>query len=189
MKIMLILVGVVLTFFATLREVVGDPLPMQSNIPANLWEPQAGVTDIAFMLTTVVENGKSKSYIKAYVKNITTSTLALVVSSRTDEGFDFFTIDSSGVKHLLHDHDPYHGQGTRIQEIAANMDSVKLQQIAPGKTILRIIIVSPDDVMRIKTSLFQLKCSIINPLTSQLYHIESSPKVLTETVVTAPTKN
>jgi hypothetical protein len=170
----------------------------QPHIPASLWQSQAGVIDFAITLITLEEKEKSESMIKVYIKNTSTSDQALVVSSHTDRGFTFFTIDGNGAKHLLHGHPPLKepSDGMSLQELAqlrlqealANSGSAHLEQIAPGETIFRTIGITPADLALIKSCLIQCTFSIVNPTTSQQYPIESSPQKLTETFEATTTK-
>ena len=155
---------------------IADAPPDQPSMPPKLGESLTGVVDFAATLTG--EKGKPESMIKVYIKNISTSALSLIDSSRTDQGFLFFTVDSKGGKHLLHDHDPHHGKGTRLQQIAASMESNWVEEIGPNETISRTISISTTDLALIKSRAIQCSFSIINPNTGQLYRINSSPKML-----------
>ena len=181
----------VLAFYSLPFVIYADSETNTSNIVATQWESCSGGVNFAMLLTPITDKNGSHKALTLYINNTSNSGKAIILgpgASRGDEGFLIFITDAVGSRHLLHDHDPFHGNGSPQQEIDANTGSARLNQIPAGQTVTQIIKLTPDDLAKVKSNPILCSFSLVDLVTHQRYNIKSSPRQLIESIITSPNK-
>jgi len=168
--------------------------PPSQQFPTSGWETCAGVIEFSSAIVTIAGKDKQESKIKIYIRNISTTAQALVVSSETDQGFSVFSIDTNGGNHLLHDRTVIRRKMATPQEqlqeeervALASRGSVQEEQIDPGETKSWDIGITSADLAIIKSRPLQFNFIIVHRSTGKSQNVKSSPKLLTQTVIASP---
>ncbi len=159
-----------LVVFFALSLIVPNATADAPNIPASSWEQHP--EGIALRLTW---QGNS---ITTHIKN-TSNTVRELASQGTNSFVSLFYVDEKGASIPL-GNPPNPAFEEETQKTLGPTD------IMPGKEVAKSTILTPDQLILIKTR--PVKCSVVvyDPATKQQSTVESVPKVLTEALGPAP---
>jgi hypothetical protein len=171
---LIIKVGAIIAIFISAEIFpLADDLPIAP--PKSSWEEQSGGLALAFAFVTHKEGESEKSSLSIYIKNTSDNAKEFDQDSIL-RGFEVLDTNVGSSWHPLRTVDPF-----ALTRVATAM-------IQPGQTISCPIELSADESKLIRSHLVRLRVAMSDNVNKQVLNIESTPRQLTETVITAPTK-
>ena len=140
------------------------------------WESHAEGVSIALSIRSQTDPKiEAAGFLTIYVKNTSETPKRCFIDSG-DLGFQIFTLDHVGTWQPLRNYHP------RSLQFAASIT------IDSKHTMSHVIELSPYDLALIKVRPVKCQIDLVDVATGQSCKIESSPKLLVETIKTSPTQ-
>jgi hypothetical protein len=144
------------------------------NIPASSWEQFPQGIALAMTLENRTHNGAQKHYVMVYIKN-TSGSDKYFYEMNDISRLELYYVTDSGTAVPLRTYNYDHRDGIVLMNVPP-------YAIKPGEVLSRDIELTSDELALVKSHAVKCSFFISDKESAKGYKIESSPRILTETV-------